>query len=129
MLLLYLRQYLELWVMFDAIDTSKDRRIDEEEFAAAAGLVEKWGLKVPDSGALFKEIDTDGGGMILFDEFAHWAIKKKLDLPDDDDAPPAGGGSKIGGSAHTRAHVYVKDMLVRTTEAQSIHLCLSTSSQ
>ena len=34
-LLLYLRQYLELWVMFDRIDTSQDRRIEESEFSAA----------------------------------------------------------------------------------------------
>ena len=95
-LLLYLRQYLELWVMFDAIDTSKDKRIDEDEFAAAVGLVAEWGLKVTDPAALFKTIDLDGGGIVLFDEFAHWAIKKKLDLKDDDDAPDAGAGTLIG---------------------------------
>jgi len=94
-LLLYLRQYLELWVMFDAIDTNKDKRIDRGEFAAAAKLVDTWGLKVADPDAVFKEIDSDGGGMILFDEFADWAIKKKLDLPDDDDAENAGAGSGV----------------------------------
>ena len=83
--------------MFDAIDTSGDKRIEEAEFAAALGLVEKWGLKVDDAAATFKEIDADGGGMVLFDEFAHWAIGKQLDLDDDDDAEDAGAGSGLIG--------------------------------
>ena len=97
--LLYLRQYLELWVMFDALDENKDKRIEESEFAAAVGLVGKWGLKVDDASKTFKEIDADGGGMILFDEFAHWAIKQKLDLDDDDDAEDAGEGSGLTGKS------------------------------
>ena len=31
----------------------------------------------------FNSIDKNGGGMILFDEFCEWAIKKNLDLEDD----------------------------------------------
>lgn len=30
----------------------------------------------------------NGGGKVLFDEFANWAIKKNLDLDDDDDDDP-----------------------------------------
>jgi Ca2+-binding EF-hand superfamily protein len=101
MLLLYIRQYLELWVMFDAIDADKNKKIEEKEFAAAVALVEKWGLKVEDPAATFKEIDADKGGCILFDEFAHWAISKKLDLEDDDDAPDAGTGSGLIGKAQS----------------------------
>ena len=37
--------------------------------------------------AQWKTCDADGGGMVLFDEFANWAIKKSLDLDDDDDEP------------------------------------------
>ena len=33
----------------------------------------------------FKLIDKNGGGMILFDEFCDWAIKKGLDLEIDDE--------------------------------------------
>jgi len=33
--------------------------------------------------------------MVLFDEFADWAIKQKLDLDDDDDAEEAGEGSGL----------------------------------
>jgi hypothetical protein len=56
MFLLYLRQYLELWVMFDKIDENKDKRIEKDEFAAALHLVETWGLKVDDADATFKEV-------------------------------------------------------------------------
>jgi hypothetical protein len=55
-------------------------------------------LKVEDPAATFKAIDADGGGMILFDEFAHWAIQNKLDLEDDDDAEDAGAGSGLIGT-------------------------------
>jgi len=82
-------------VMFEAIDTNKDKRIDASEFAAAAKLVETWGMTIKDPAAVFAEIDTDGGGMILFDEFADWAIRKQLDLPDDDDAESAGAGAGV----------------------------------
>ncbi len=72
MFLLYLRQYLELWVMFAAIDTSNDKRIERQEFAAAVDFVGKWGLTITDVDATFKEMDADGGGVVLFDEFADW---------------------------------------------------------
>jgi len=49
-------------------------------------MMNKWGLNVKDPAATFKEIDKDHGGMILFNEFVEWAIKKNLDLDDDDDA-------------------------------------------
>lgn len=106
-LLLYLRQYLELWVMFEAIDTNKDKRIDAGEFAAAAKLVEKWGMHIKDPAEVFAEIDGDGGGMILFDEFADWAIRKQLDLPDDDDAENGGAGS---GVTRTGAEIKVRGL-------------------
>ena len=35
--------------------------------------------------AQFKKVDSDRFGVILFDEFANWAIKQSLDLKDDDD--------------------------------------------
>ena len=48
-------------------------------------MVEKWvgPLKNPDE--VFKQIDVNKGGFILFDEFCEWAIRKNLDLEDDDD--------------------------------------------
>jgi len=38
-----------------------------------------------DPKAQWKKCDADGAGMVLFDEFANWAIKSSLDLDDDDD--------------------------------------------
>ena len=44
-----------------------------------------WAIDVSNPDALWREADSDGKGMVLFIEFADWAIKKYLDLPDDDD--------------------------------------------
>merc|ERR1712093_376627 len=58
LLLVYIRQYFEVWQMFDEVDAAE---------------------------AEFKAIDKNGGGQVLFVEFADWALNKKLDLEDDDD--------------------------------------------
>ena len=55
------------------------------EFQKAVPIIESWGTKITDVAAEFRSIDKDGGGMILFGEFAEWALNKNLDLPDDDD--------------------------------------------
>ena len=80
-----LRQMFELWHMFELIDTGDDRRVDESEFTKAVPMIQKWGVKVDDPSATFKEIDANGGGQVLFAEFVDWAMKKGLDLEDDDD--------------------------------------------
>lgn len=85
LLLLYLRRYFELWQMFATVDTSNDRRVSLDEFQAALGKIHAWGLPIDDAEQEFRAIDKNGGGMILFDEFADWALKKSLDLEDDDD--------------------------------------------
>jgi Ca2+-binding EF-hand superfamily protein len=86
-LLMYLRQYAELYHMFDAVDSDDDGRITPEEFDASTGKIMAWGIKCTEEKlkASFGEIDTDGGGTILFKEFADWAIKHNLDLEDDDE--------------------------------------------
>ena len=84
-LLKYLRMYYELWVAFDRIDTSDDRRVSYKEFEAAAPELEKWGINMSDPRKQWAEADSDKGGMILFIEFCSWAIKHNLDLDDDDD--------------------------------------------
>ena len=47
--------------------------------------MENWGIKITDPAKTFAEIDTDKGGMILFNQFCRWAIQKNMDLEDDDD--------------------------------------------
>jgi Ca2+-binding EF-hand superfamily protein len=85
LLFVYLRQYFEIWQMFDEVDTSDDWRVSYDEFLAALPKIQSWGVKVSNPEAEFKAIDKNGGGIILFDEFADWALKKQLDLEDDDD--------------------------------------------
>ena len=43
----------------------------------------KWVGPIPNMRETFYELDTNKGGMILFDEFIHWALKKNLDLEKD----------------------------------------------
>ena len=84
-LLYYLRQYYEYWVGFDEVDKDDDRRISYDEFVKAVPMMEKWGIKITDPEASFKEADSDGHGKILFVEFVEWSTKHSMDLPDDDD--------------------------------------------
>jgi len=85
-LLVYLRQHMELYEMFQKIDVDGSRRINFEKFKRAIPLLEGWGLK-KNVNALeeFSSIDRDGSGTIDFAEFADWALKNNLDLRDDDD--------------------------------------------
>ena len=66
-------------------DANSDHKISLEEFVGAKEKIEVWVGPI-DAEKTFKEIDTNAGGSILFDEFCDWAIKKNLDLEDDDDA-------------------------------------------
>ena len=84
-LLVYLRQYFEYYIMFCRIDTSDDFKVDINEFKKAVPTLAKWGVKITDPNAEFKKIDTNNSGSIMFDEFYEYAIKKNLDLEDDDD--------------------------------------------
>ena len=85
LVLLYLRQYFEYWIAFNRVDKNMDERISLTEFVAAQEEIEKWVGPIDDAEATFAEIDLNGGGMILFNEFVRWASKKSLDLEDDDD--------------------------------------------
>ncbi|KAL1503522.1 hypothetical protein AB1Y20_012002 [Prymnesium parvum] len=79
LLLLYLRRYFELHLMFAALDTSGDRRLDREEVLAAAPLLQRWGVAAAEAD-VFDAMDADGHGRVLFDEFAHWALAQHLQL-------------------------------------------------
>jgi EF-hand domain pair len=84
-LLKFLRQYYEYWVAFDRVDTDHDRRLTYKEFLQSASKLEQWGIDMSDPESIWREVDRNGGGKILFDEFCDWAIRKNLDLEDDDD--------------------------------------------
>ena len=61
--MLYLRQYLELYVMFEAIDVSGDARIELSEFGAAVGLLKRWGIEVARSVFLSWRLVSAFGGV------------------------------------------------------------------
>lgn len=84
-LLSYLRQYYEYWVAFSRLDKNFDRRVSLAELAGAGPVLQRWGIKMASPEQTLKEMDTDKKGMVLFDEFCAWAIKKNLDIEDDDD--------------------------------------------
>ena len=87
MLMAYIQMYFELWVMFDEVDGSDDRRVDLEEFKKALPQLESFGVKIDEANAEeeFKKVDTNGGGIILFREFASWACEKSLDADGEDE--------------------------------------------
>ncbi len=72
--LLMLRQYFDLYQHFEEIDTGDDLRIDIFEFRQSKPTLEKWGIKVDNLDVAFAKIDVNGGGQILFGEFAEWAL-------------------------------------------------------
>lgn len=80
LLLENLLMFFELYVLFDALDSSDDRRVDKEEFREALNTIADWGLSVEDVDATFDMLDTNQGGKILFDEFANWALKQRISL-------------------------------------------------
>jgi len=91
-LLQYLRSYFELYEMYSMVDKNSDRHVTKDEFCAVGPMLESWGLSA-DEGQLadvFTQIDKDGGGVILFSEFADWAISNKLDLGEEDNRPVQG---------------------------------------
>ena len=59
-LLTYLRQYFEYWVMFTELDSSHDRRLNRQEFGRALVEIKKWGATVSNPDAAFAEM-ADGG--------------------------------------------------------------------
>merc|ERR1712070_1165704 len=78
--------------MFQILDVNSDRRVSLEEFTMAATSLQDWGLNVDPATlpAIFQQIDINGGGQILFVEFADWAIAQKLDLGEEQNRPVQG---------------------------------------
>jgi len=85
MFLVYIRQFLEIFCMFDQADTGGTGDIDVTEFTSAVPALAKFGAKIDDPKAEFAKIDKGGEGSIDFEEFADWALKQGLDLGDGDD--------------------------------------------
>lgn len=71
--------------MFTRLDKNEDRRLDIKEFRRGAHMLACWGIVIDNPVKTFNEIDTTGGGVILFDEFCSWIINKGLFDDDSDD--------------------------------------------
>jgi Ca2+-binding EF-hand superfamily protein len=70
----YMTYYSNTWNLFHSLDEDVDRRITKQEFLKVAKTLH---LK-QDPLQVFEDIDTNGGGMILFDEFCHWMVTNKI---------------------------------------------------
>ena len=66
-----------LYHTFDKIDSDDDRRIDLAELKRGLALLKLEGKHKAED--VFREIDTNAGGIILFDEFCCWFAEKGLD--------------------------------------------------
>jgi Ca2+-binding EF-hand superfamily protein len=69
----FIHYYNKLWKDFAAIDEDGDRRLSKEEFVKAAAAD---GVSEDDLGAVFDEMDANGGGKVLFDEFCAYMVKR-----------------------------------------------------
>lgn len=98
--LIYLQHYLDLFMLFVNIDQKSagdgrysDRRLSFKEFKAGVPKLIEWGVDPYTSrklrknpAAVWRDIDDNEGGLVLFDEFAHWALYHKLFHLDSEDA-------------------------------------------
>lgn len=81
MLLVYLRQHLELWVIFDAVNMSRDGHMKESEFVENFHLLQQYGFDFPDPLKSFHEIKmSKNASGVLFKDFAHWGLTRKLHI-------------------------------------------------
>lgn len=98
LLLWYLKQYFNVWKIFSECDESGDRRVSEDEFSTAITKLVELGIVSPleskDPHGLFREVDADGGGMILFEEFANWVLSRNIARMEDDDGVDDEGSKK-----------------------------------
>jgi len=83
----------QLLTMFDEVDTGEDRRVSIDEFRAALPKLKAWGVEVTDPEAEFARADADGAGLILFAEFADWALTRGLEAVRPPGMPAAGSAA------------------------------------
>ena len=96
--LVYIRQFLELHAAYDRIDSSDDKRLSLPEFRQGAALLSRWGIDVEEAEVddEFRRVDSDGSGLIGFDEFAEWALRRTLELEPFEEPAADGAAAKKG---------------------------------
>lgn len=76
MLLVYLKNFMAIWEVFAKADDSDDRRLNKDEFSKVFPQLQKWcpGMSLDEA---WNGANTEGN-LVLFTEFAEWAIEKQL---------------------------------------------------
>lgn len=79
----FLRYDLFCLQMFQEMDKSSDSRVSDKEFSSMVPrLARKYSMPIPqDLAAEFKEMDRDGHGMVLYDEFADYMLSHRIANP------------------------------------------------
>jgi Ca2+-binding EF-hand superfamily protein len=74
-LLVNLFYFNKLFQCFEQVDTDNDRRVDEKEFISS---LKRLGMSLSDREAKveFDAMDSNDGGVVLFDEFCQWYTTK-----------------------------------------------------
>lgn len=70
--------YNDLYVLFKEMDADHDKRISFKEFCKGHEMIGIHLKNKADLKKVFNSIDTNGGGMILFDEFCMFMAKQKI---------------------------------------------------
>ena len=75
-----LKTYFDLYSAFTTFDTESDGRLTLDEFRRGVVILQRMGIAIPPNevDAEFALIDANYNGIILFDEFANWACRKRL---------------------------------------------------
>ncbi|RHW72700.1 EF-hand domain pair/EF hand/EF-hand domain containing protein [Trypanosoma brucei equiperdum] len=89
-MLCYIYDIFELTVMFDTMDKDGSLLLELQEFKEALPKLKEWGVDITDATTVFNEIDTNGSGVVTFDEFSCWAVTKKLQVCGDPDGEENG---------------------------------------
>mmetsp|Transcript_105641 Transcript_105641/g.192208 ORF Transcript_105641/g.192208 Transcript_105641/m.192208 type:complete len:624 (-) Transcript_105641:26-1897(-) len=94
-LLVYLRHYLELQVLYPSADVAEDFALSWDEAMKAGPLLVTWGIEKSDIEKRFPENANDTSRELKFSEFADWCLKCKLGSQQFDD--PAERKADSGG--------------------------------
>ena len=76
----YIVFFNSLWEEFEEIDYDHDRRITFEEFKNMSKKLFQTDLSEKEARYLFDMIDVNNGGMILFNEFCAFMVRRKIAL-------------------------------------------------
>jgi Ca2+-binding EF-hand superfamily protein len=78
LLLRYVMYFNELWHKFEEIDVDDDRRLSLDEFMVGCEAVGHSGLSREEASREFEEMDSNHGGVVLFDEFCAWCAERHV---------------------------------------------------